>query len=89
MSVDGEVRLPTPAHLQDGKLPKQAGYVAGSRALDTLDKLITCTESFFHPSNSGPWTTLVRPAAEGVICQILITVHTAHDIRSLSGIALP
>lgn len=59
MSVDGEVRAPTPTHLRNGKLPQQTGYFAGSRALDTLDKLITCTESFFHPSNSGPWSTLV------------------------------
>jgi proteasome activator subunit 4 len=58
ISVDGEVRIPTPP-LQDEKLPKSAGFVAGSKALDTLDKLITCTESFFHPSNSGPWTALV------------------------------
>ncbi|KAF9452549.1 hypothetical protein P691DRAFT_696832 [Macrolepiota fuliginosa MF-IS2] len=59
MSVDGEVRISTPVHRQDGNLPKQSGYIAGSRALDSLDKLITCTESFFHPSNSGPWTTLL------------------------------
>ncbi|KAK7468647.1 Proteasome activator BLM10 [Stygiomarasmius scandens] len=35
---------------------KDQGYPAGSRALDTLEKLITSTESFFHPSNSGQWT---------------------------------
>ncbi|THH18097.1 hypothetical protein EW146_g2829 [Bondarzewia mesenterica] len=32
------------------------GYLAGSKALDSLDKLIISTESFFHPSNSGLWT---------------------------------
>jgi proteasome activator subunit 4 len=31
-------------------------YVGGSRALDSLVKLIASTESFFHPSNSGSWT---------------------------------
>lgn len=31
-------------------------YLGGSRALDSLAKLIASTESFFHPSNSGPWT---------------------------------
>lgn len=46
MAIDGEMR--------DSKNPK--GYFAGSKALDSLDRLITSTESFFHPSNSGPWT---------------------------------
>ncbi|KAK0456353.1 hypothetical protein EV421DRAFT_1699087 [Armillaria borealis] len=32
-------------------------YLAGSKALDSLAKLIASTESFFHPSNSGAWTT--------------------------------
>lgn len=32
------------------------GFVAGSKALESLERLITSTESFFHPSNSGPWT---------------------------------
>jgi proteasome activator subunit 4 len=31
-------------------------YVGGSKALDSLVKLIASTESFFHPSNSGAWT---------------------------------
>ncbi|KAF8758973.1 hypothetical protein RHS01_02837 [Rhizoctonia solani] len=34
------------------------GFVAGSRALDSLDKLITSVESFFHPSNAGQWTLI-------------------------------
>ncbi|KAJ7666470.1 hypothetical protein B0H17DRAFT_1162570 [Mycena rosella] len=50
MAVDG------PAH---GKLAQPTGFVAGSKALDTLDRLITSTESFFHPSNSGPYTILL------------------------------
>jgi proteasome activator subunit 4 len=36
-------------------------YVGGSKALDSLVKLIASTESFFHPSNSGAWTTDVCP----------------------------
>lgn len=32
------------------------GCLAGSKALDSLDKLVTGTETFFHPSNSGPWS---------------------------------
>jgi proteasome activator subunit 4 len=31
-------------------------YIGGSRALDSLARLIASTESFFHPSNSGAWT---------------------------------
>ena len=41
-----------------GKLPflTLKSYVGGSKALDSLVKLIASTESFFHPSNSGAWT---------------------------------
>lgn len=31
-------------------------YIGGSRALDSLARMIASTESFFHPSNSGSWT---------------------------------
>ncbi|KAG9016679.1 hypothetical protein FRB90_002543, partial [Tulasnella sp. 427] len=31
-------------------------FLAGSKALDSLDRLITSVETFFHPSNSGAWT---------------------------------
>lgn len=49
MAVDGPVRD------QDST----SGFVAGSHALDSLDRLITSVESFFHPSNAGSWTLLV------------------------------
>lgn len=61
MAVDGPARdssAPTP-RTADGKLMQPTGFVAGSKALDTLDRLITSTESFFHPSNSGPYTVSV------------------------------
>lgn len=32
-------------------------YLAGSKALDSLARLIWSTESFFHPSNAGTWTS--------------------------------
>lgn len=35
---------------------KQQTYLAGSKALDSLAKMIASTEAFFHPSNSGSWT---------------------------------
>lgn len=56
----------------DEKLAQPTGFVAGSKALDTLDRLITSTESFFHPSNSGPYTISV-----GFLKILLCTVLTA------------
>jgi len=35
-------------------------YLAGSKALDSLVRLVASTESFFHPANSGAWTSDVR-----------------------------
>lgn len=49
MSVDGEIRTDE----------NQKGYVAGSKALDSLDRIVTSTESFFHPSNYGQWTSIL------------------------------
>lgn len=40
--------------------PKVSTYLGGSRALDSLARMIASTESFFHPSNSGSWTNDVR-----------------------------
>ncbi|KIJ68675.1 hypothetical protein HYDPIDRAFT_106916 [Hydnomerulius pinastri MD-312] len=58
MAIDSPVRgdsaTATPA--SQGGL---TGYLAGSKAMDSLDRLITSTESFFHPSNSGPYTMLL------------------------------
>ncbi|KAF7339947.1 hypothetical protein MVEN_01912400 [Mycena venus] len=58
MAVDGPARTSSTSTPQtaDAKLAQPTGFVAGSKALDTLDRLITSTESFFHPSNSGPYT---------------------------------
>lgn len=44
------------APLGKGVHGKIRTYLAGSRALDSLAKLIATVESFFHPSNSGAWT---------------------------------
>ena len=48
------------APLGKGVHVKTKTYLAGSKALDSLAKLIATVESFFHPSNSGAWTADVR-----------------------------
>ncbi|KAI0050704.1 hypothetical protein FA95DRAFT_1581074 [Auriscalpium vulgare] len=56
--MNGSVGDYLTAHL--GKVPflgRGKTYVGGSKALDSLVKLIASTESFFHPSNSGGWTS--------------------------------
>lgn len=63
MSLDGDVRETQPAqgnkNVKGDKLQQQRGYVGGSKAMDSLDRLITSIESFFHPSNTGLWTLSV------------------------------
>src|ERR1700722_6274280 len=47
------------------RLPsKVKTYLAGSKALESLARMIASTESFFHPSNSGPWTADVRKLSQ-------------------------
>ncbi|KAF7339921.1 Membrane protein [Mycena venus] len=53
MAPDG---IPSPC-IGNGALPsKHTTYLAGSKALESLSQIIASTESFFHPSNSGPFT---------------------------------
>ena len=57
MCVDGEIREAAPVDRALVELnPKQAGFTAGSRAVDSLDRMMTSIESYFHPTNTGPWT---------------------------------
>ena len=61
MAVDGPVRTElTPSQEESRLSSRQAGYLAGSKAMESLDKFIMSTESFFHPSNSGIWSLSVR-----------------------------
>ena len=44
------------APLGKGGHSKVKTYLGGSKALDSLSKMIASTEGFFHPTNSGNWT---------------------------------
>lgn len=39
----------------DSALNEQEHFLAGSRALDALNSFFQATETYFHPSNWGPW----------------------------------
>ncbi|KAF9648519.1 ARM repeat-containing protein [Thelephora ganbajun] len=62
MAVDS----PTRNDMTETPGSSQPGYLAGSKALDSLDKLFTSTESFFHPSNSGPWSMFLTTFLQAV-----------------------
>ena len=60
------------ARLERGaRKPRIAAYLAGSRALDSLARLIVETESFFHPNNSGSWTNDVSELCGFSMSQLL------------------
>lgn len=61
MAVDAPVRSEASPSPGERRFPsRQVGYLAGSKSMESLDKFITSTESFFHPSNSGLWSLSVR-----------------------------
>ena len=61
MAVDAPVRSEASPSPGERIFPsRQIGSLAGSKAMESLDKFITSTESFFHPSNSGLWSLSVR-----------------------------
>jgi hypothetical protein len=81
ISVDGPVRqdaAPTPRSKEGRFEAQQTGFLEGSKALDSLDRLITSTESFFHPSNSGPWTMNVSNIIPVVKDHLMPTTLLAH-----------
>ncbi|PCH33382.1 hypothetical protein WOLCODRAFT_21973 [Wolfiporia cocos MD-104 SS10] len=56
MCLDGPVHEENSENGSSSLFSTQSnGFLAGSRALDSLNKFITSTESYFHPSNHGPW----------------------------------
>ncbi|KAG9009627.1 hypothetical protein FRB90_008255, partial [Tulasnella sp. 427] len=55
MSVDGAIR-PSDGEATKFDASAEKTFLAGSKALDSLDRLITSVETFFHPSNFGAWT---------------------------------
>ena len=81
MRLDGDVRENKPSNggLQGRALPQKSGFVAGSHALDSLDQIITSTESFFHPSNNGAWT-----ASVSLLCCVDIESHFLNIIKKLT-----
>lgn len=70
---------------------KHTTYLAGSKALESLSQIIASTESFFHPSNSGPFTNDVcintSSESRGFVCLQRLTenpagcIHQIHSIR--------
>lgn len=78
MSVDAPAVGSTPAGTRPGTpalsttTTKERTYLAGSKALDALAKLIQATEGFFHPSNYGSWAPLLVS---------LCSVHSPCDAR--------
>lgn len=49
---------------------KVKAVVAGSKALDSLSKFINATETFFHPSNYGHWTSVLARFLQNVTWEL-------------------
>ncbi|ESK98497.1 membrane protein [Moniliophthora roreri MCA 2997] len=67
MSVDGTVKDSAASNQGNGV----TAYAAGSKAVDSLDRLITSTESFFHPSNHGLWTPALTNFLQRITSEFL------------------
>ncbi|GAA6008845.1 hypothetical protein JCM10207_001745 [Rhodosporidiobolus poonsookiae] len=50
---------------------KERTYLAGSKALDALAKLIQATEGYFHPSNYGRWAPILSRFLQNVTWEFL------------------
>ncbi|KAK7691509.1 hypothetical protein QCA50_004908 [Cerrena zonata] len=63
------------ASLGKGEGLKPQAYIAGSKALNSLVKLIAPCENFFHPTNAGSWTTSLSQFIMHVVQEFQIRWH--------------
>jgi proteasome activator subunit 4 len=56
MSVDGPILNSESNTLTGDSNAGEIAFLAGSKALHSLNTIITSTETYFHPSNHGQWT---------------------------------
>ncbi|TFK57485.1 hypothetical protein OE88DRAFT_1651225 [Heliocybe sulcata] len=56
-------------------------YLGGSKALDSLAKLIASTESFFHPTNSGSWTADLSAFIKYIVYDFNKRWHEEQDLE--------
>jgi len=55
------------APLASSKIVNPRAYLGGSKALDSLARMIASTEQFFHPAASGSWTGDVGSSSQAVL----------------------
>jgi proteasome activator subunit 4 len=90
MSVDAPVAGAGASRPASPGKKNERTYLAGSKALDALAKLIQATEGFFHPSNYGAWAPhLVSFAvwliSVGVVADPGVVVTRADSCRTSPG----
>lgn len=82
MAADSKSAAPSPGGLTPSLSPSPSAtnltvpatsptYLAGSKALDSLAKLIQATETFFHPSNWGTWSIVLARFLQNVTWEFL------------------
>ena len=69
MSVDGPILNSKANTPTDDSHVGEMAFLAGSKALHSLDTIITSTETYFHPSNHGTWTVNVLSIHSQCLCR--------------------
>ncbi|KAG7099513.1 hypothetical protein E1B28_001358 [Marasmius oreades] len=87
MAVDGPVRESAASTPNASTSLAQNGYVAGSKAVDSLERLITSTETFFHPSNHGIWTPALTNFLQRVTSELMHRVKEEGQTKSKTPVA--